>query len=818
MKSPNPRRAAAFAAMGLLLGLLAFGCSKSTIHMLVPNQRPTVTITSAPANSADTAFYAYQIFWAGNDPDGQVDHFTYAIDPTDTDTLWQSTIKKNGTFFFRSGTPVMGGPVSQAIRSVAYHVFVIKAWDNLGLASAPQFRAFYSYTVAPTVYITDPLPIAALMEKLTPSTRITWTGTDPDGQFTQKPVKYKYKLLVQGNAEFDFNLARTKPDSLRKFYAKDGFASWDSVGGDTTTVQYTGLLPNQQYLFIVIGYDEAGAYSPVFTLTGNMLQFQVGFAGTLGPVITVWNESFTYTQAYGQWFPDVGTTWFPLEVPANKLVTFNWSATPPPGGLISYYRWRIGGDVLDETPRTNETTDWSHWSAKSSGTTSCVVGPFAPNVQQLLYVGAWDNNGLRSIVTIQIKPVLPTFQYDVLIVNDSRAEVDQYVGGRVQQYSGVWPAYAELDTFLFARGGVPWNGTQVLSSAPVQPVSKPGIFAGYAFDTIGTRQGYLIASAGVPLSLLGKYKHVVWIDDHYAGTYSSSPIDQRLPESTLHWMCTPSHQNTLGAYMVAGGSVWLAGGTGAFASLREFNATGAKNNDKLYGTGKTVFSNTAGELIPGRLMYDSAHWQNEMVYQAAGLNQTQIVRSPHTPSPWSMPGFNWIGTVNSPTYTDIPAQLHPLALSRGDSLPPTRTSAQSVQYFGITTYDLEYMTQDNYILEDISTDPNVVHQVSVLDTLMDVRGSGLALANPELVAMTYYHGVQRPDFIFSGFPLWLWTRPECIQLVDFVMQDIWHLPRNPVVRAPRAGILPLATPLRGTRLAAPTSVGMPLPSNRSANR
>ena len=49
---------------------------------------------------------------------------------------------------------------------------------------------------------------------------------------------------------------------------------------------------------------------------------------------------------------------------------------------------------------------------------------------------------------------------DLLIVDDTRLQVDRFPGGLNQppaRYSGEWPARAELDTFLFARGGYPWR-------------------------------------------------------------------------------------------------------------------------------------------------------------------------------------------------------------------------------------------------------------------------------------------------------------------------------------------------------------------------
>ena len=74
------------------LALGAAGCSKVPI-VLIPNQRPNVEFTLAPvsADPADRAFYAYRVFWSGDDPDGRVDHFEYAIDPGPRDTTWIQT-------------------------------------------------------------------------------------------------------------------------------------------------------------------------------------------------------------------------------------------------------------------------------------------------------------------------------------------------------------------------------------------------------------------------------------------------------------------------------------------------------------------------------------------------------------------------------------------------------------------------------------------------------------------------------------------------------------------------------------------------------
>src|SRR5262249_3457134 len=153
---------------------------------------------------------------------------------------------------------------------------------------------------------------------VTPSVRIEWTGQDVDGQFTTKPIKYKFKLLNMGEAENQPFLPT--PDSLRRRDVAKNWASWDSTSADTQFAQFTNLTPGQHYLVAVIGFDEAGAYSPVFTLNSNMLLFKAGYASSNGPFIRFFNEFVDFT------YPTAGYSTDPsrevaLEVPTKVNIT-----------------------------------------------------------------------------------------------------------------------------------------------------------------------------------------------------------------------------------------------------------------------------------------------------------------------------------------------------------------------------------------------------------------------------------------------------------------------------------------------------------------
>ena len=177
---------------------------------------------------------------------------------------------------------------------------------------------------------------------------------------------------------------------------------------------------------------------------------------------------------------------------------------------------------------------------------SCTLVGLAPG-QHWLYVDATDNNGYASLAVAYFKLVVPTFEHDLLVVVDTRFEVDRVMTtGCLDWYKDRWPSTTELDTFLFARGGFPWRCTQ----EPQSGVSSvAGVFAGYSFDTLGTRLGLENPGAGVLLSTLGLYKNVVWLAD-----VSSAEVRDPLPLSgppisVLRYTSSPGRASALAAYV-----------------------------------------------------------------------------------------------------------------------------------------------------------------------------------------------------------------------------------------------------------------------------
>ena len=703
-RPPRPR---ALLAMPLVAALAAVGCSRPSPLELLPNQRPTLEVTQAPVNADQPFFYGYELRWAGYDADGFVDHFRYTIDPPSApgaETTWVSTKDNRRSFLF----PANQVDTLTDQTAEGYHTIVLQAVDDRGGRSAPVSRSLTSFTIAPTVQIVQPVPNHLFSPTLGPSFRLAWTGNDPDGRGTTKPVKYKYRLFSEDAPDFDFIRVLVDPDSVRRRYAPH-FSEWDSVGGDTTAVDFHDLRPKRKYVAVVVAFDEVGAYSPVMNFDVNMLYFTVDYAGLLGPRFTVYNESFFFQFPSGGFSLDPAS-YLRTEAAAGRQVRFNWYATTSSGSYVAGYRWMLDGNVGDERRREDETLQTDRWSRWSPLTLGVDLGPFhpeGPSETHTLYVEAEDNLGLLSLVVIQFAVVRAVFDRELLIVDDTRLLGDRpAVGGCVDRPRGVWPTAAELDTFFFARGGMPWR------CYPAGTVSPVGIFQGYAFDTLGTR---FLPQGTLTLSQLSRYRHVVWYTDNKSARNVNEPSLTLDPMSQLRWLTYPGRTNPLGIWVSQGGQLWMFGGG---------TATAMQLNWEKAGTPTDVYSSSDGELVPGRFMYDVFGWRSEITAKSfAQAQKPSHAIARHTP------GLDYSGLPDY-LFEKSPA-TDPIA-----QFAPNRTSQSD---FYQTAHVGEGVSKSNEVLEDRDPDPNVVRRESVVDTVYESVGGQLGSQRP---VMTVWHGGQ----------------------------------------------------------------------------
>jgi hypothetical protein len=547
---------------------------------------------------------------------------------------------------------------------------------------------------------------------------------------------------------------------------------------------------------VVVAFGRSGAYSPIFDLNSNMLKMFVGYAGVLGPKITMFNSFFSYTYASGGFPSPLDPAWaIQLQVPAGDDLTFNWSADPPPGSVMKRYRWVLDLQSLDdETPRTNQ-NDWYHWSPWNLDQTSATVGPFAgaggdTGEVHNFYLEAEDINGLVSLGWVQFRVYRPSFDKDLLVVDDTRFSVDQIPPGRpdtLRAPSGVWPMRAELDTFLFAVGGVRWRMTRTGTLSP------PGIFKGYRFDTLGTRHG--LANPTIQLGLIGQYRHAIWMTDLRGSLLDNSPASASLPMTTLLYMSKPNRQNTLATWVSQGGELWALGsGFGNATNTPWNNLANDANQVRTYSS-----IDSKPDLVPGRFMFDLAHWRSQFrVMPSVLVSFARYDQKDPTISGDPNNGYWKGGTFTNPkvNYTLLPTTLQ-FRDPTTDPIWPFRQPGDF--YIGNSNYsangvNLEFLSLENRITEPVAPDPSKPDstiEVSTLDSLYLAYDGGsnpgqmLQVGEGVNAIMTYYHGAENAPLVFSGTNIWDFRRQDCVALVDFVLGQLWHLEKH-TLYAPRA--------------------------------
>ncbi len=740
-------RAVARACGAVLLAVLAWGtvssCSdRGYMGALLPNARPTVEITQWPAQADSPSQYAFEFSWSASDADGAVMGFRWAVDPpraVASETLWTATTENRRFFQFPADSASTGAVAHRM------HTLVVEAVDDRGAWSTPASVTFDATTIAPTVEITGPPPSGLGSRLVAPNVLIHWTGSDPDGVTSRLPVEYRYRVFSASTMPAAADVA-ANPDTLRSLFAP-AFAEWDSLPGAATSLTLSGLTPRQRYLFAIVAFDTAGASSPGFSLFENVLDLYIDTNASIGPQLTLYNDSFSYRYPSGGWFSEP-SSFVQQEFPADVPISLSWSAANSSGTFVQSYQWAVDlASIDDGTPRTNELTDLSHWSQPTLAT-SVQLPPFdaatsGVSAPHYFYLKATDDIGYQSLAVIEFRCRRPTFERDLLIVNDTGFPLDKLVtGGCVDRPRGTWPTSAELDSYLVAVGGKTWR------CYPTGTRSTPGIFAGYDFDTVSTRS---IALGGMSLGRLDRYRNIVWITDFTRARNGINPIGSgAFSIPMLRALTEPGVNNSLAVWISQGGRLWLMGGGAAYASLISYKPP--------RGTPDNVFTESTGELVAGRFPYAFPHWRHEITLNST----TRAARSPRAVGGWA----------GAPDYGTLPPLLAEKSTAT-DALPPYRVNGE----FYLTSFVGEYLSQPTRILEGLDTPADPVH--SALDTLYVTQGG---LAGSNWPVMTLYHGSECAPVVMSGFPLWYFQRAQAITLVDWVLQGFWGLRRNPVTR------------------------------------
>ncbi len=246
----------AISGLFLLLGLagvLLHGCRDELGTELDTNLPPDTYLTGAPAEST-TNFYQVHFHWYGNDADGRVVRFEYAITdsfPADEDTItFHPTTRTDSVFTFRVG----------AGQQVLGHRFYIRAIDNEGAVDeTPAWRFFGAIDLNP------PQPIFTLAEAFDPedpaevlaltSTHPTVpTDTVPDGW----NVRFRWRGEDADRMINEFGDTVTVGEIREyEYWLIPHEVAPNIVDTTVTAVSYSGL-KSQTYRFSLRAIDDAG--------------------------------------------------------------------------------------------------------------------------------------------------------------------------------------------------------------------------------------------------------------------------------------------------------------------------------------------------------------------------------------------------------------------------------------------------------------------------------------------------------------------------------------------------------------------------------
>jgi hypothetical protein len=502
--------------VGTALGVFA-GCGEDR-GLPIPNNVPEVVLTAFPPDSG-TAGYNIEFYWEGWDSDGEVDHFIYAIDPPDMygteDSVWTTIDSNSSSFMFEAAEydTLYHWRKSQIARS--WHVFVIKAVDDRGGVSEPDYVAFNATTVAPRTQFTSPPPVAGIETYMGVAQdvglRVTfrWEGDDVDGLFNEVPVGYLVKVTDVGNARQAELATRVWEDTT----------DWIERGPNDRYV-VVELDDGHNYAIAVRAIDEAGAVEPLLLVSGNL--FWVGARRSSSfPELTL-SSTALGRRTWQGWVTDTET----YEVPLGSRYEFDILGNADwYGGLVTAFSY--GWDMLELD--SNETDPegmgaWTPWSASRTK----IIADFDEERDYFLHIRCKDDAGSMTLATIKFNVIELEPTKNLCYIDDWRKYPRTGLGGE-ELDDEVWQSMLE------------------------------GYNYGEDWEDISWDEWDAPYSEHMPsLQFLSQFRVVVWsLNDN-----RSTALNQ---QSAWFYMNSVTHLNVLATYMTKGvrggekGKVWAFG-------------------------------------------------------------------------------------------------------------------------------------------------------------------------------------------------------------------------------------------------------------------
>ncbi len=667
----------------------------------------------------------------------------------------------------------------------------LRLLDEQGTEVTSRRYEFTDSNVLPASTILSPRPNNQQPVSTPPSFTVRWIGNDPDGLTSPRPVGYVTRVVRAGEIQPE-NPNGVSPGVLAEFFTTDRAtnpAAW-TVHGPADTLRTLLDLPlNAVHYIAVLAQDEAGGEEAQYSLTSNVLQFRPTL-NFIGPRITLFNELFYRTKNTASLDPTPLVT---ISLRPEDATTLNWTAQPPTGRVVNGFRWAVDiADIADETPRTGP-DDLSHWSEWSNEVVAAQVGPFPDDAgtigKHLAYVMVRDDLGGQSLATIQVDVFGHEPGADLLVLDDmygtpTELDAGQPPGGNIRVV-GNYPMEAEQDSFHVAVGGFP-DQFRIRSGTP-GAISTPGIFSGFAADTLDYR---FWPGNGYPSPF--KYRVVAWYTDTASSFRSGDKFGSANPATAIRTINSVNRVNTLTQYVQQGGKLWIFGeGMTPAIAYGWFSRYGTPPAPP-FTSGADPRRNV---LYPGNFLYDFCMLRSELSQAGSSNTTTTLAQQMRSAIPY-LPEFRGPATQDDRSHdprigpgaertalrwSGLPRLT--LANYRGASIDP---GARSIPLTWVISKPLAVVENGESVLDTL-----YLNQARTYDPtgVMIPRSDGFPNA-------VHYHGANHGEIVWFGFPLYFFESAQGREVVRVTMRALGI---EPQAAAERRGV--------GTAHSAPVVVG-----------
>lgn len=747
MKYKNKKLAAAIC---FSVAVLFLGCTEDAyFDMGNENQSPTVRLTNGPLEG-DTTLYQVHFYWVGYDPDGIVERFEYVVvtgdpvgfDPADTTGLdkWIKTDKSD--LVFKVSADSMGRNVT--IDNNPYtlykrtHTLFVRAVDDDGLSSRAAFRSFTAFTLAPHIFINEPLQInpGSSVQYLGPIIHFRWEGKDPlDSPWNYQEVD-SIRYLYTRYSGFILDRLNENPELF-----DDEWSPWISYNapqdsGKATTIGDDETMQiNKAYIFAVQAKDEAGAISSIFDTGTNVRCFMV--MEPTGPLITA-SEPYHGTAKF------IGTE-SPAAVvytPAGLPINYSWTGDASQyGSIVSTYRY--GWDVKDlDNP--------SDWDVEPSPFHKASPEKRFYSGIHSLFIEAVDNIGTATIGKIEIN-VVP------MVMDRNLLWVDDFHSNDFPQITYMMPTETEHDAF--------WTALCLRAD-----MFDPDI------DIYDTTENFFKAPS---IHKIWRYKNIIWSYGSARWDFNTwMQIMEYVPESDL--ASAPYTYNILQYYQTFGGHLWTEGQSdregGLSAALPRktyFNQSNSKilvfplylKCEMMTGPGYGCADTTGVQTFPYKnycvTMLDRAYGvmrdDDDMPFRSIDWDaMTRAVVDASDPVTTSHP--------------DLPGELHlwEKVIASGKFFDPM---VRGFHY--IELYDPRYWMRRNGFKSQSCFHP--LYRMKARNTRSAINDAVIAYwATRYADVKPEAPGTIAAPSVHFGMPLWFFDRDEVNALADVIFRE-WNI-------------------------------------------